>query len=433
MDILFGKYRINRIIGRGRSSTVYLAEHIALGERRAIKRGRPEDGAFRREAMLMKQLRIPGIPILYDLEEDEEYLYIIEEFLDGESLWALVNREGSLHAEQVIAIGKDLCRILQHLHTLTPEPLLYMDLQPANIMICGGRPMLIDYDCALPVREAGRLRDFYGTRGFAAPELYRGETPDVRTDIYSLGAVLYFMLTGRRPGTSGNLRKTPMRDTELAGWIACCLQENRNMRPSSAAGLRKGLSELSDSAGVMKSAGRNKKLSISVWGSSPDSGTMAFSQRLARWLGQQGRRCLLWEKNETDAVRKMAAYRHALPDNYGIYHIDGLSLKPYYGPCVSVEEGEYDVTVFDCGTGLQTELPDSGDLRILICGTRPWEWEDAVHLMDRLVHQGKSRILLKATEQPPSVPERLKGQSFWQLPEKPGDAYFSALLSGVFG
>ena len=91
--VLFGKYQIIRILGKGRSGTVYLARHLELEELRAIKEV-PKSCAcydqFKKEALLLKRLRHPGIPIVYDLEEEEHFSYLIEEFLEGERRKAMI-------------------------------------------------------------------------------------------------------------------------------------------------------------------------------------------------------------------------------------------------------------------------------------------------------------------------------------------------------
>ena len=88
-----------RELGNGRSGTVYLAYHIELEEYRAVKivpKSIADYDTFRKEALFLKTLRHPGIPIVYDVEEDTGYSYLIEEYLEGESLYALVKRMGSL-------------------------------------------------------------------------------------------------------------------------------------------------------------------------------------------------------------------------------------------------------------------------------------------------------------------------------------------------
>jgi len=199
--ILFGKYRIERVIGRGRSGTVFLARHLGLDERRAIKRVPREHADSAREAAVLKELRHPGIPIIYDLEEDSNYYYLIEEYLDGESLYALIQREGSLVKAKAVSYGIELCRIIIYLHSFEPNPILYLDLQPRNILICQGALKLIDFDQAVMFSDAKTLRTRYGTKGCAAPEQYTDEPLDERTDIYAIGVLLYFMGTGQFPGT----------------------------------------------------------------------------------------------------------------------------------------------------------------------------------------------------------------------------------------
>lgn len=163
--ILFGKYRIDRVIGRGRSGTVFLARHLALDEWRAIKRVPRECQGFAREAAVLKELKHPGIPVIYDLEEDSSYYYLIEEYLDGESLYALIERQGGLARAKAFSYGIELCRIISYLHSIEPNPILYLDLQPRNILICQGALKLIDFDQAVTARFAQTMRERYGTEG----------------------------------------------------------------------------------------------------------------------------------------------------------------------------------------------------------------------------------------------------------------------------
>ena len=111
--VLFGKYRLCRKLGAGRSGTVYLAYHMELEEYRAMKivpKTMADYDTFKREALFLKTLRHPGIPLVYDVEEDLDNSYLVEEYLEGESLYALVKRLGSLSmkttVDLVIQIGR---------------------------------------------------------------------------------------------------------------------------------------------------------------------------------------------------------------------------------------------------------------------------------------------------------------------------------------
>lgn len=121
--ILFGKYQLCRVIGQGRSGTVYLAVHKGLDEYRAIKqvpRTCGDHEQFCKEARILKHLRHPGIPIIYDLEEDETYSYLIEEYLEGETLFSLISKEGRLSKAMTVQYGIQICHLVNYLHFALP-------------------------------------------------------------------------------------------------------------------------------------------------------------------------------------------------------------------------------------------------------------------------------------------------------------------------
>ena len=136
-DVLFGKYRLCRKLGSGRSGTVYLTYHVELEEYRALKivpKTMSDYDTFRKEALFLKTLRHPGIPIVYDLEEDSENSYLIEEYLEGESLYALVKRLGVLSIETAADIGIQVCRLIQFMNS-AENPILYLDLQDRKSVV----------------------------------------------------------------------------------------------------------------------------------------------------------------------------------------------------------------------------------------------------------------------------------------------------------
>ena len=193
--VLFGKYQICRELGAGRSGTVYLEYHRELEQYRAVKivtKTMADYETFRREALFLKTLRHPGIPLVYDVEDDFTHSYLIQEYLEGESLYALVKRLGSLSMKTTVELGIQICRIIQFMNT-ADNPILYLDLQPKTLLVCDGMVRLIDFDHAQYANEVEDFGERYGTIGFAAPEQYRGEPLDMSTDVYEIGALLYFM------------------------------------------------------------------------------------------------------------------------------------------------------------------------------------------------------------------------------------------------
>lgn len=209
-EIIDGKYEILHEIGRGGMSIVYLAMDKRLNKQWAIKEFRKDKGDASRElalnalldeANLMKKLDHPMLPRIVDIIDSKATIYIVMDYIEGESLNRVVDATGAQPQEAVIEWAKQLCAVLDYLHTLNP-PVIYRDMKPANIMLKpDGTVRLIDFGIAREYKE-GKDGDTeaIGTRGYAAPEQFGGKgQTDARTDIYSLGVTLYHLVTGKNP------------------------------------------------------------------------------------------------------------------------------------------------------------------------------------------------------------------------------------------
>lgn len=209
-EVIDGKYEILREIGRGGMSVVYLAMDKRLNKQWAVKEFRKDKDdeskqmalkALLDEANLMKKLDHPTLPRIVDIIDNNRSVYIVMDYIEGESLNKVLESSGAQPQEAVIEWGKQLSEVLDYLHTRTP-PIIYRDMKPANIMLKpDGTVRLIDFGIA---REYKADKDSdttnIGTRGYAAPEQFgeKGQT-DARTDIYSLGVTLYHLVTGKNP------------------------------------------------------------------------------------------------------------------------------------------------------------------------------------------------------------------------------------------
>lgn len=196
--LLFGRYEVLRPLGKGGSGSVYLVRHHRLQDDRALKcirKSSQKPSSIQQEAKLLKHLNHPGIPIIYDLEEDDEYLYIVEEYIRGESLQKVFSESGFFPKKKKIELMLQLCDILTYLHEQKPWPVIYQDLKPEHIFICNDQVRLIDFGIASWVNRIGQ-RSGYGTPGYAAPEQYAGMS-GIQADVYALGAVMYYLLTGQ--------------------------------------------------------------------------------------------------------------------------------------------------------------------------------------------------------------------------------------------
>lgn len=403
---LFGKYQLCRILGRGRSGIVYLAKHIDLEEYRAIKqvpKTCAEYGQFRREALILKSIRHPGIPIVYDLEEDELNSYLIEEFLEGDSLYALVSDMGHFSKAMTIRYGIQICHLVNILHSARPNPILYLDLQPKNLLICHDTIKLIDFDHSVHLNEAEQMTMRYGTVGCAAPEQYSGDILDERTDIYAIGAVLHYMLTGRYPemGRVSLAAPKDRTDRELARILRTCLQADKTKRYESAEQLCEKLSAVWRQ--ILKQRKRTKQgitgedqissLTIAVAGTRPGVGTTHIAMGLAAHLRWCGISAMYEEKNDSGAVRQWSAIMGLPADGFGSYVIRGVPMLPCYGESIKLRKSPCQAVVCDFGCQWQTLLQEHADAYVLVCGAKPWEWETTRDAIQSLgVHPGLAVI-----------------------------------------
>ena len=197
-------YEIQSIIGQGGMSTVYLAEHKRLHTRWAVKQVRKEQGAkfdFLAESNLLKKLQHPMLPRIVDIFEDDESIYIVEDFVEGGTLEDWLAANGRVDETQGMAWFTALCGVLRYLHGQKPHPIIYRDMKPSNVMIQNdGSLKLIDFGIAREYKQEARADTTYiGTKGYAAPEQFGTAQTDERTDIYALGVTMYHLLTGKSP------------------------------------------------------------------------------------------------------------------------------------------------------------------------------------------------------------------------------------------
>ncbi len=216
--LLNARYEIARRIGGGGMGAVYLARDQNLGDApRAVKemiQAQLDEEAqeksisdFRRESMLLASLEHPSIPTIYDYFYDAEAgrFYLVMKYISGgDFLTRLRNApRGRLDEKTVTEWGCQVADVLDFLHN-QEKPIIYRDLKPANLMIDGtnGRVMLVDFGIARWVTqtETGREKGVtaVGTMGYAPPELFSGKV-ETRSDLYSLGATMFHLLTGSDP------------------------------------------------------------------------------------------------------------------------------------------------------------------------------------------------------------------------------------------
>ena len=276
-SLVDGKYKILNKVGQGGMSVVYLAMNEKANKQWAVKEVR-KDGVRDFEVVkqglvaetdILKKLSHPNLPSIIDVIDTEESFIIIMDYIQGNSLNKALDEYGAQPQENVIAWAKQLCDVLNYLHTRTPA-IIYRDMKPANIMLKpDGNVTLIDFGTAREYKEKN-LADTtcLGTVGYAAPEQFGGMgQTDARTDIYCLGATLYHLVTGKNPCEPPYEIKpireiNPALSAGLERIILKCTQRDPNDRYQSAAELMYALEHYKEDDDEFKKKQKKKLIAF---------------------------------------------------------------------------------------------------------------------------------------------------------------------------
>lgn len=270
------RYLIQGVLGIGGMSAVYRARDlhfpnvvklVAIKEmvnraldpivRNTIVRN------FEREANLLASLDHRAIPRIYDYFSLNDRSYLVEEYVNGHDLETVINNTADFIAEErVVRWAVELCDVLQYLHTHKPEPIVFRDMKPSNVMVNPqDHVVLVDFGIAKPF-QTGQKGTMIGTEGYSPPEQYRGEaTPTA--DIYALGATLHHALTRRDPRLEApfSFHERPVRQINpavtplLEAVINTALQYNPEDRYQSAQDMKEALLGVARETGILGQIG----------------------------------------------------------------------------------------------------------------------------------------------------------------------------------
>ncbi|WP_058304346.1 serine/threonine protein kinase [Gorillibacterium timonense] len=308
-DLIGGRYRIEETVGRGGMSYVYLAEDVRLpGKQWAVKaslRHAYDPRGFEEEARMLAALDHPFLSKVADFfpPDDTGYSYLVTDFIKGETLQARFEK-GELTVRRVMDIAVQLCELFDYLHRLKPKPVIYRDLKPSNVMLDEQEHVrLIDFGIARTY-TAGAHADTvsFGTIGFASPEQLDGGATDVRSDLYSLGAMIYYLLYQGTYYKGGELPDSSLVPAEFRKLLTRLLERNPDRRFQSAKELGAEISRLLRNASISHSSENadqigsrstdaayplNRQILV-VGGMYPGAGSTFFSLALCRALHRSG-------------------------------------------------------------------------------------------------------------------------------------------------
>lgn len=336
--VLQGRYKISGILGVGGMGSVYQARdmnfpnvtrHVAVKEmlNLASDPGLREMTLrnFEREANILAELNHSSIPKIFDYFSSKDRAYLVMEYINGYDLEALVNRTPNfLPMDMVQKWAVQLCDVLSYLHTHQPDPIIFRDVKPSNIMIDGqGNVRLIDFGIAKAFQGANPKGTMIGTEGYSPPEQYKGEASPAG-DLYAMGATLHHVLTRRDPRLEPpfSFKDRPIRETnpdvppEFESIIMRALEYSPKDRFPSAQVMKESIEALMRPAGGMR---------ISMGG-----GAAASSADAPDDLAEGGKIAPRWKFKCEDEIRStpavhrnmvyVAAYDHNL---YALDAADG--------------------------------------------------------------------------------------------------------------
>jgi len=269
--VLSDRYQVEGVVGVGGMGAVYRARDLRFTALRIVALKEMVIQArdmlvrdtivknFEREANILASLNHPSIPKIHDYFTIDDRSYVVMEFVQGNNLETIITQtQGFISEAQLITWAIEACDVLHYLHTHEPEPIVFRDIKPANMMISpGNHVILVDFGIAKTF-EAGQKGTMIGTEGYSPPEQYRGEaTPQV--DIYALGATMHHVLTRKDPRIEPPFtfserpitKINPSASVELEAIVNTALQYNSADRFGSAADMKNALMNMARKTGIL--------------------------------------------------------------------------------------------------------------------------------------------------------------------------------------
>ncbi|MBR1571116.1 MAG: protein kinase [Lachnospiraceae bacterium] len=307
------------------------------------------------EAELLEGLSHPAIPSVIDRYEDDGYIYLVEEYVSGESLRQYLQDHQRITTKEFFNLIEKICQVLIYLHENTMGPILYLDLKPEHIFFEGDKLRLVDFGSAIIMNE-DNIRSHSGTPGFASPEQLRGDVVDEQSDIYSLGRLI--RLISRHIDLTTRVMVMPI-------WIRACVR-NKKFRTKSVGSLYDCIMRLENS--------RRKKekvisRTIAIVGSDTGVGCTHIAISLVSYLNQAGYRAFYRDEAQGRVLEEIYRNHIDWEVRQGIIYHDNFAGIMETGSAVNINRPQEGILVLDYGT---VPLEFEADATIYVCDNAGW-------------------------------------------------------------
>ena len=359
------KYECVATLGTGSFGTVYLVRHRILECLRAIKvipKACDSIDSVLSEARLLRSLQHPGIPTIYEIEEDNDYYYLIEEYIDGENLEAFLLNQMHISHNTFYDFSTQICEIFCYLHSLRPDPILYMDLKPEHIIICHGKLKLIDFNVSLSLSKVRNPCNLYGNQAYCAPEITSGAIPNTKWDIYAIGKILLYIkdfLDSPLPNKTQQILKkasaqNPAYRYETVDELSCALVKEQN----------KYHQELPCKT-------------IAVVGSNFGCGSTHIAISLVSTLNYLGYSACYYETDDRKHLHLLSDTLMGMKEHNGCLYYKYFCGYPKYGPGVFISKDTSLIRVYDYGNDYMEYMENvcEADLVFFLCSSGILKWQ----------------------------------------------------------
>ncbi|QFJ54104.1 serine/threonine protein kinase [Pseudobutyrivibrio xylanivorans] len=355
------RYEVIRVLRESAATAVILVNYKKIGALRilkAIHRAHPDANSILSEAHLLQGIKSSQIPTIYEVEDTEEMIYLVEEYVEGISLREYLLKT-KITKEKLIAIAIEICKVVETLHTAGSEPVLYRDMKPEHCIMQRNTIKLIDFGISIAKSEADRAKPV-GTKDWAAPEQQSGRCLDERCDVYGVGKVIGFM----------QINSYAKDDFRIKRIVECATEVDVERRIQSITELRRLLENLQGDRvydGIGKTHLDRK---IAVIGGTHAVGTTRIAISMCRFFNKRKIDCYYKDIERNTVLNLWRNLKNTKLDRGVLYH-EGFRGIPEYGENVEHFRPPDGLYIYDCGTNIN--VPVDTDLIIYVMGGAPWQ------------------------------------------------------------
>lgn len=371
-QILFDRYEVIKSLGTGSFSQVYLVRHLSLEQERALKILPKESGLSSSELLEAKLLRSfdhPAIPKIFDIEQDESNFYLVEEYINGESLSYFLLHQQFISQGLFFNFCEQLCDIFIYLHTFAPSPVIYRDLKPEHIIVCQNQLKLIDFGVSSYVSKTGNNFNHYGNVDFSAPECFTENTINETADIYSLGKLIEYL--------------TGYMDTSFSHKFKQLIHKATSPDPAMR---YETVAQLSQEIKKIKEGISQQRLSkkIAVIGSHRGCGTTHIAISISCSLNKMGYSSIYVDCVSGNLLQNSMDLTDKIAHKNGFFYFKSFCGTPLYRQGISVDFPENSILVYDYGTDFSNSDLSMMDQVLVVCSGNFWNIHNSINLITSL-------------------------------------------------